>query len=61
MAKSNFSYAAPLTELMLLGTIAAQVGNGTKLTWNREKMTTGNAEADKLIKRKYRDGWAQVG
>lgn len=61
MAKSNFSYAAPLTELMLLGTIAAQVGNGTQLTWDREKMTTGNAEADKLVRRKYRDGWDQVG
>ena len=61
MAKSNFSYAAPLTELMLLGTIAAQVGNGTKLTWDRERMVTGNAEADKLVRRKYRDGWDQVG
>lgn len=61
MAKSNFSYAAPLTELMLLGTIAAQVGNGTKITWDRDKMTTGNPEADKLIGNKYRDGWDQVG
>ena len=61
MAKSNFSYSAPLTELMLLGVIAAQVGNGTKLTWNRDKMTTGNAEADKLVRHKFRDGWDQVG
>ncbi|MEM7013453.1 MAG: Gfo/Idh/MocA family oxidoreductase, partial [Verrucomicrobiota bacterium] len=34
MAKSNFDYAAPLTELMLLGVIASLLGEGTKLTWD---------------------------
>lgn len=56
-AKSNFDYAAPLTELMLLGAIASLVGEGTKLTWDPATMKTGNAEADKMVHHVYRDGW----
>ena len=56
-AKSNFDYAAPLTELMLLGCVAAQVGSGTKLTWDDKTMKTGNAEADELVQHHYRKGW----
>ncbi|MFT5468997.1 MAG: putative dehydrogenase [Verrucomicrobiales bacterium] len=58
MAKSNFDYAAPLTELMLLGVIASVIGEGTKLTWDPETMKTGNADADKLVHHVYRDGWS---
>ncbi|MCP5540898.1 MAG: Gfo/Idh/MocA family oxidoreductase [Akkermansiaceae bacterium] len=61
MAKSNFDYAAPLTEMMLLGVIAAQIGSGTKLTWNPETLTTGNAAADALVHHHYRDGWTLGG
>ncbi|MCB1229410.1 MAG: Gfo/Idh/MocA family oxidoreductase [Verrucomicrobiae bacterium] len=57
MAKSNFDYAAPLTEIMLLGCVAAQVGSGTKLTWNPETLKTGNADADALVHHHYREGW----
>jgi predicted dehydrogenase len=56
-AKSNFDYAAPLTEIMLLGCVAAQVGDGTKLTWNAETMKTGNETADALVQHHYREGW----
>lgn len=57
MAKSNFDVAVPLTETLLLGVIGSRMGPGTKLTWDTEKLTTGNAEADKLVHHKYRDGW----
>ncbi len=57
MALSNFSTAGPLTELMLLGCVATRVGPGTVLTWNPETMTTGNREADRLVRHEYRRGW----
>lgn len=58
MAKSNFDYAAPLTELMLLGVIASVLGEGTSLTWDPATMKTGNPEADKMVHHVYRDGWS---
>ncbi len=58
MAKSNFDYAAPLTEIMLIGCIAAQVGSGTKITWDAKTLKTGNAEADALVHHQYRQGWS---
>jgi predicted dehydrogenase len=58
MAKSNFDYAAPLTERMLLGAIAAQLGSGTKLSWDAEGMKTGNANGDALVQHEYRKGWS---
>ncbi len=57
-AKSNFDVAAPLTETLLLGVIGSIMGPGTELTWDAEKLTTGNAEADKWVKHNYRDGWS---
>ena len=57
MAKSNFDYAAPLTEIMLLGCLAAQVGSGTKITWDAKAMKTGNEAADALVHHHYREGW----
>ncbi|MDF1755218.1 MAG: Gfo/Idh/MocA family oxidoreductase [Verrucomicrobiales bacterium] len=57
-AKSNFDVAAPLTETLLLGVIGSILGPGTELTWDAEKMTTGNAEADKWVSHNYRDGWS---
>ena len=42
----------------MLGVIASLQGAGTKLTWNPDTMSTGNAEADKLVQYNYRDGWS---
>jgi len=56
-AKSNFDYAGPLTETMLLGCVAARVGSGTKLTWDSKKMTTNNDLANRYIQHEYRKGW----
>ncbi|MCB1244905.1 MAG: Gfo/Idh/MocA family protein [Verrucomicrobiales bacterium] len=58
LAKSNFDVAVPLTETLLLGVIGSRLGAGTKLTWNAETMTTGNAEADKMVHHQYREGWS---
>ena len=45
---SDFSYAAPLTETILLGTLAIRTGQ--KLTWNASDMTIrDNEAASKLI------------
>ncbi|HEX5445235.1 MAG TPA: gfo/Idh/MocA family oxidoreductase, partial [Pirellulales bacterium] len=55
-AGSNFDYAGPLTETVLLGNIALRTGK--KLYWNAEKLEfTGDADASKFLRREYRDGW----
>jgi predicted dehydrogenase len=54
---SHFDYAAPLTETVLLGTIAARLP-GTTLNWNAAAMKlTGAADAQGLLTKKYRKGW----
>lgn len=57
-AKSNFDVAVPLTETLLLGVIGSVLGPGTEFSWNPETLSTGNAEADKLVKHSYREGWS---
>ncbi len=55
-ACSDFSYSAPLTEVILLGSLAIRTGKG--LQWKAETMEiTGNPEAAKLIKPEARKGW----
>lgn len=58
MAKSNFGYAGPLTEIMLLGCVATRVGPGTKLDWDPKSMKTGNELADRYVRHEYRKGWS---
>jgi predicted dehydrogenase len=54
---SNFDYAGPLTEAILLGNIAALAGQ--KLEWDGPGMQVTNMpEANKLLSRKYREGWS---
>jgi len=54
---SNFDYAGPLTETVLLGVLALRAP-GTRLEWDSEKLTVTNApELDQYIKTEYRDGW----
>ena len=56
-AGAQFSYGAPLTEMVLLGNIALRVP--AKLQWDYSKMKfTNNDDANKYIKEPYRDGWA---
>lgn len=53
----NFvDFAAPLTEVMLLGNLALRTGQ--KIEWDVGAVrATGNEEADRFIRCEYRDGW----
>ena len=58
-AYSNFEVAAYLNEVILLGCIAQQIGEGHPIDWDGPNMkSTNNAAASALVKRDYRDGWA---
>jgi predicted dehydrogenase len=55
-ASCPFSYAAPLTEVMLLGVVALRAG--TKIHYDAANMrVTNNAEANQYLTREYREGW----
>lgn len=55
-ACSDFSYSAPLTEVILLGTLAIRTAKGLKWDANRMKIS-GNDVAAKLIEIPARKGW----
>lgn len=53
---SNFDYSVPLTYLCLVGNLAIQVGK--PIEFDPKKLeVVGNADANKFIKRSYREGW----
>ena len=53
----NFEYSGTLVEHNLLGTVAFRAGN--KLQWDAENLKAPNCpEADRFIRRPYREGWA---
>lgn len=55
-AYSNFDYAGPLTEMILLGNVA--IRSGKKIEWDAKKLkVTNDKEANRLISKKYRKGW----
>jgi len=55
---SNFDYAGPLTETILLGNVAALAG-GRKLEWDGPNMKATNMpEANRFLRRTYREGWS---
>lgn len=53
---SSFAYAGPFTEVVLLGNVAYRIGR--EVTYNPEQMSTGDAQADALLRKEYRPGWA---
>jgi len=56
-ASANFDYAGPLTETVLLGSVATRFPQ-TTLNWDAAKLRfTNAAEANKFIRRRYRKGW----
>jgi predicted dehydrogenase len=56
-ACSNFDFAGPLTETVLLGNIALRLGK--KLAWDAKRLRVPDCpEADALIRRACRKGWA---
>jgi predicted dehydrogenase len=53
---SNFDYAGPLSETILLGNVAALAGE--KLLWDGPNFKVTNVSgADRYLKREYRSGW----
>lgn len=57
MCESHFAQTGPMTEAILLGTVAIRVPD-TELRWNTEKLTIpNNATANALLRRNYREGW----
>jgi predicted dehydrogenase len=54
---SHFDYAGPLSETVLLGTIAIRLP-GQSLSWNAEKLElAGSPHAQGLLTKSYRAGW----
>lgn len=52
----HFGYAGPLTETVLLGTVAHRIGE--PLEWDAEKLEVTNVgRANDLIDKEYRKGW----
>ncbi|NQT54220.1 Gfo/Idh/MocA family oxidoreductase [bacterium] len=59
--ESHFVQTGPMTEAVLLGTVAIRVPD-TVLQWDPAKLQIPNhAEADKLLRRTYRKGWEVEG
>ena len=54
--QANFDYAGPLTEAVLLGSVASRFRN-TTLEWNAKKLTFNVKEATQFVRRSYRKGW----
>lgn len=55
--ESNFEFAGPLTEALLLGTISVRLA-GAKLNWDSKKMkVTNNKSANDYLHFSYREGW----
>ena len=52
----HFGYSGPLTETVLLGTVAFRAGE--KLAWDAKNLTVTNCPAaNRFIRRAYRQGW----
>ncbi len=55
-ALSNFDYAGPMTEALLLGNVALRTGR--RVEWNARLLRVTNLpEANRLVRPQYRAGW----
>ena len=58
---ANFDYAGPLTETVLLGSVACRFPQ-TTLQWDAKSLKfTNNTEAGQFLRRQYRTGWEVPG
>ena len=56
--RSNFDFAGPLTEAVLLGSVCIRNG-GEKLNWDAENLKiTNDLDANKLLHYEYRKEWS---
>ena len=59
--RANFDYSGPLTESVLLGSVATRFPR-TTLEWNAKKLKFTNVkEANQFVRRAYRKGWEVSG
>jgi len=57
-ACSNFDYAGPFTETVVMGNFAIRIP-GTRLGWDGENMrVTNNEKANRFVNEPYREGWS---
>ena len=55
--RSNFGFAGPLTEAVMLGTVSVRMG-GKRLVWDSQNFKITNLpEANKYLHYEYRPGW----
>lgn len=59
-ALANFSYSGPMTETVLLGSVA-QLLPGLTLDWDAAASKFKQAEADAMVSEAYREGWEVKG
>lgn len=52
---SNFDYAGPFTEMVLLGNLAIRTER--KVEWNSKLLNADNMDVTHLVNREYRAGW----
>ncbi len=58
---ANFDYSGPLTEAVLLGSVASRFP-GTTLEWDAENLRFSNEDAaNQFVRRSYRRGWEVEG
>jgi hypothetical protein len=57
---AGFDYSGPLTEAVLLGTVASRFPK-TTLTWNAAQLAFAEVAANQFVRRPYRAGWAVKG
>ena len=57
---TDFDYAGPLTEAILLGCVASHFPQ-TTLEWDAQRLRFGLSEANAFVRREYRNGWAVKG
>ena len=58
---THFDYSGPLTECILLGSVATRFRD-TKLEWNAARLRFSNVkEANAFVRRSYRKGWETKG
>ena len=58
--ESHFAQSGPMTEAILLGTVAIRMPD-TLLEWDAAKMRFSDRRANKYLRREYRKGWEVAG
>ena len=57
-ARSNFSYSAPFSELVLLGNLSLRAGKGKTFGWDSANLKiVGMPELQQFVDKQYRKGW----